>query len=340
MVDSLHGSVAVFICAAAVITLCGIRLADCADRLADKTGWGEALMGGLFLAGVTSVPDFAATLTAAADGYAELAIGNILGSMAVNLAFLAVGDLTYRRANLEHAAASSGNLIQAGLFIVLLTIPLLAMLTPTFAVLGVHPATPVLLVAYLFGYHLVLRDLDTPMWQPRQTAQTVVDEPDGQRYRRRTLSGLWFQFALMASLTGAAGWLLMNSAETLVERTPLSQTLVGTLLTAVFTSLPELVTTLAAIRYGALTLAVGNILGTNCFNVLVIAAADVTYRGGSIYHAITGQQLIWSVIAILLTGILLLGMLRRERYGIARMGFESFLVLVVYVGAAMGVVLL
>lgn len=340
MIDSLPGSLAVFIGAASVITLCGIRLSDYADRLADKTGWGEALMGGLFLAGVTSVPDFAATLTAAADGYAELAMGNILGSMAVNLAFLAVGDLTYRQANLEHAAASSGNLIQAGLLIVLLTIPLLAMLTPAFAVLGVHPATPVLLAAYLFGYHLVRRDLETPMWHPRRTGQTVVDEPDGRRSHGQTLFGLWCQFALMASLTGAAGWLLMSSAETLVERALLSQTLVGTLLTAVFTSLPELVTTLAAIRYGALTLAVGNILGTNCFNAIVIGAADVTYRGGSIYHAVTNQQLVWTVIAILLTGVLLLGLLRRERYGIARMGFESFLVLVVYGVAAMSVVLL
>lgn len=340
MVDSLPASVAVFIGAAAVITLCGIRLADYADRLADKTGWGEALMGGLFLAGVTSLPDFAATLTAAADGYADLSMGNVLGSMAVNLAFLAVGDLTYRRANLEHAAASSGNLIQASLFIVLLTIPLLAMLTPSFAILGVHPATPVLLVAYLFGYHLVRRDLDTPMWQPRRTAQTVVDKPDKRRSRGQSLWSLWFSFVLVALMISAAGWLLMSAAETLVERTSLSQTLVGTLLTAVFTSLPELVTTLAAIRYGALTLAVGNILGTNCFNVMVIAAADVTYRGGSIYHAITGQQLVWTVIAILLTGILLLGLLRRERYGIARMGLESFLVLVVYVGVAMSVVLL
>jgi cation:H+ antiporter len=340
MIDSLPGSVAVFIGAATVITLCGIRLSDYADRLADKTGWGEALMGGLFLAGVTSVPDFAATLTAAADGYAELAMGNILGSMAVNLAFLAVGDLTYRKANLEHAAASSGNLIQAGLLMVLLTIPLLAMLTPAFAVLGVHPATPVLLAAYLFGYHLVRRDLDTPMWQPRHTGQTVVDEPDGRRSGGQTLFGLWCQFALMASLTGAAGWLLMSSAETLVEKALLSQTLVGTLLTAVFTSLPELVTTLAAIRYGALTLAVGNILGTNCFNAIVIGAADITYRDGSIYHAVTNQQLVWTVIAILLTGILLLGLLRRERYGIARMGFESFLVLVVYGVAVMSAMLL
>ncbi len=340
MIESLTGSIAMFVGAAAVITLCGIRLTDYADRLADKTGWGEALIGGLFLAGVTSLPDFAATLTAAADGYAEMAMSNILGSMAVNLAFLAVADLTYRSANLEHAAASSGNLIQSGLFIVLLTIPLLAMLIVPFTVLGVHPATPVLLVAYLFGYKLVRQDVDTPMWQPRHTAHTVIDKPDERRSRDQSLSSLWFSFFLVALITCASGWLLMSSAETLVERTQLSQTLVGTLLTAVFTSLPELVTTLAAIRYGALTLAVGNILGTNCFNVLVIAAADVTYRSGSIYHAITNQQLVWTVIAILLTGILLLGLLRRERYGIARMGFESFLVLVIYLGAVTSVVFL
>lgn len=340
MLDTLAGSVSVLIGAAAVIALCGVRLAACADRLADKTGWGEALMGGLFLAGVTSAPDFAATLTAAAHGYAELAMGNILGSMAANLVFLAVGDLTYRNANLEHAAASSGNLIQATLFITLMTIPLLGMLTPSFAVMAVHPATPVLLLAYLFGYHLVRRDLDKPMWKPQRTAQTVIDQPRRRRSREDSLPDLWLQFASLALLTAVAGWLLMIAAESLVESTSLSQTLVGTLFTAVFTSLPELVTTLAAIRFGALTLAVGNILGTNCFNVMVIAAADLAFRGGSIYHAVGSQQLVWSALSILLTAILLLGLLRRERYGIARIGFESFLVLLVYVGAAMGIMLM
>jgi cation:H+ antiporter len=195
------------------------------------------------------------------------------------------------------------------------------------------------LLAYLFGYHLVRRDLDTPMWRPQRTAQTVIDQPKRRRSRGDTLPGLWFQFAFLALLTAVAGWLLMSAAESLVERTSLSQTLVGTLFTAVFTSLPELVTTLAAIRFGALTLAVGNILGTNCFNVMVIAAADLAFRDGSIYHAVGSQQIVWGVISILLTAILLLGLLRRERYGIARIGFESFLVLLVYVVAAMGIML-
>jgi len=332
--ESLYTSWFIFAVAAIVIAATGIRLSRLADILADRTGWGEALMGGLLLAGVTSLPDFAATLTAAVDGYAELAMSNIMGSLAVNIVFLAVGDILYRKANLEHAAASSPNLTQAAMLIALLTIPLSAMLTPKYAVLGVHPATPLLILAYLLGYRMVQNSQERPMWLPRRTAQTVEDKPDKSRRSRHSLFRLWSGFITLALVIAIAGWALMNAAETIADRTVLSQTAVGALFTAVFTSLPELVTTIAAIRYGALTLAVSNIVGTNCFNMLVIAAADVVYRDGSIYHALTPQQLLWGLVTILMTAVLLLGLLQRERYGIGRIGFESFLILVIYLGVA------
>lgn len=305
-----------------------------ADRLADRTGWGEALMGGLFLAGATSLPDFAATLTAAVDGHAELAMSNVMGSMAVNLAFLGVGDLVYRKANLEHAAASSPNLIQAALLIALLVIPLIAMVTPAFDLWGIHPATPVLLAAYVLGYNAVRGAHIRPMWTPRHTAQTVEDEPDdGGRKRGEGLPWLWLRFILVAAAMAVAGWALMKAAETIAAQTALSQTAVGGLFTAVATSLPELVTTIAAIRLGALTLAVGGILGTNCFNMTVIAAADIVYPEASIYHAVTPLQILWGLVTILMTAVLLLGFIYRERYGIARIGLESFLMLLIYTGA-------
>jgi len=94
-----------------------------------------------------------------------------------------------------------------------------------------------------------------------------------------------------------------------------------------------------AVRVGALTLAVGDIIGGNSFDVLFIAVADVAYRRGSIYHAIEGQQLFLIAVATLLSAVLLLGMLHRERSGIANIGFESFLVLVVY-GASFGALIL
>lgn len=334
MFESLAASIGLFGIAAAIITSCGVGLSLVADRLADRTGWGEALLGGLFLAGVTSLPDFAATLTAAADGFPELALGNSLGSVAVNLAFLGVGDLVYRKANLEHAAASSSNLIHATLSIVLLLMPLLAMVTPVFDAWGVHPASAALLVAYVYGSRLIREDRLRPMWWPRATAQTVRDEPEAVAPRGETLAGLWLRFAVLALVITFAGWVLMNAAETIVAETPLSETVVGTLFTAFFTSTPELVTTIAAIRYGALTLAVSNIVGTNALTAVVIAVADFVYVEGSIYHAVAGAQQLWLVLGLLMTSILLLGLLRRERYGIGRIGFESFLILLIYLAAA------
>ena len=141
----------------------------------------------------------------------------------------------------------------------------------------------------------------------------------------------------MAAVTGVAGWVLMEAAKGIADHTGLSETVVGGLFTALATSTPELVTTIAAIRIGALTLAVSNIFGTNCFNMLVVATADAAYPHGSIYHDMAPVQATWGLIGILMTGILLLGMVRRETYGIGRIGFESALILVVY-ATALGIV--
>jgi cation:H+ antiporter len=325
--SSLIPSVIAFGVAALMIGIAGSRLARLADTLADRTGLGEAVFGVLLLASVTSLPDLAATLSAALDARPDLAMSNVMGSMTANLAFLGVADIIYRKANLEHAAASPVNLMLAGLLMVLLTLPLLAILTPTVTGWNVHPITPVIVVAYFFGLHLVRRTRVRPMWFPRLTHQTVSDEP---KPHSGGSAAVWLGFIVMAVVTGLAGWILMEAAKGIADHTGLSETLVGGLFTALATSTPELVTTIAAIRIGALTLAVSNIFGTNCFNMLVVAAADAGYPHGSIYHDMAPVQMMWGLVGILMTAILLLGMVRRETYGIGRIGFESALMLGVY----------
>ena len=333
MLLSLNLSIIVFGIAALAIVTAGSRLARLSDELADRSGLGEALFGVLLLGCVTSLPDFAATLSAAIDKRPDLAMSNVMGSMAVNLVFLGIADMLYRKANLEHASASPVNLMLAALLIVLLTLPLLAIATPPLAILGVHPVTPVLVAVYLFGLYLVHHTREKPMWFPRKTRQTVLDTPD--QPQRGSLSRAWLGFAALAVVTCIAGWVLMEAAKGIADQTGLSDTVVGGMLTALATSTPELVTTIAAIRYGALTLGVSNIFGTNCFNILVVAAADVGYQHGSIYQDVAPVQMIWGLVTILMSAILLLGMLRRETYGIGRIGFESALILVVY-GVALG----
>nr|WP_320135819.1 sodium:calcium antiporter [uncultured Amphritea sp.] len=337
MFTSLTFSMITFGVAALVIIMAGSKLAKLSDSLADQTGLGEALFGVFLLAGVTSLPDFAATLTAAIDNRPNLAMSNVMGSMAVNLVFLAVADIVYRKANLEHAAASTVNLMLAGLLIVLLTLPLLAVFSPAMTFFNIHPVTPMIIVAYISGFHLVLHTKAKPMWFPRQTCQTVADQPD--EHHQGNLSSVWITFICMAALTGIAGWVLMESAKHIADQTGISETLMGGFFTALATSTPELVTTIVAIRIGALTLAVSNIFGTNCFNMLVVAAADVGYTQGSIYHDMAPVQVTWALVSILMTATLLLGMLRRETYGIGKIGFESALILAIY-GITLSVIIL
>lgn len=329
MPDTLASAIALFLLAAVVITLAGTFMARVGDQLADKTGLGEAVVGAFLLAAATSLPDFAATLSAALDARAELAVSNVMGSMAANLVFLAVADILYRKANLEHAAVSTASLTQAALLIALLGLPLYAANFELGSSWRIHPVTPIIVAGYLYGMLLTQRTRDRPMWFPRRTAQTVQDVPEDKN-QALSLAGLWWKFAALALATAVAGWLLMEAAKVVVDHTELSEGLAGGVFTAIATSMPELVITLAAIRQGALTLAVGNIIGTNCFNVVVLAVADIGYSRGSIYHAISTDQVVWGLAVIIMAAVLLLGLIQRQPKGLGTIGFESTAMLAIY----------
>lgn len=333
--STLFIDIGLFIVAGLIIGIVGVRLTKVADRLADRTGLGEAVVGALFLGGTTSLPGIVASVTAAATGYPELAISNALGGIAAQTTFLAIADIVYPKANLEHAAASAANLSQGALLISLLAIPLLASSAPAFSIWHIHPLSLVLIIAYIFGLRLVANARQTPMWKPTQTAETSVDQPEAQA-KEISLTRQWLKLLLFGLMIAAAGYVIAQSGGAIANQTGLSETVVGGLFTAVSTSLPELVTSIAAVRRGALTLAVGNIIGGNSFDVLFVAFADVAYRPGSIYHAITPSQTFVISLTILMTGILILGLLRREKHGIGNIGFESFLIVLLYIsGLAM-----
>lgn len=174
------------------------------------------------------------------------------------------------------------------------------------------------------------------MWGPTQTSETQSEEEQDSEDSSTaglSLSGLWLRFALFGLIIGVAGWVVARTGINIAEQTDLTATFVGGVLTAVVTSLPELVTSVAAVRRGALTLAVGGIIGGNAFDTIFIAFSDIAYREGSIYHAISERQVYLISLTILLTGLLLMGLLRCEKHGMENIGFESFLVLVLYVGS-------
>lgn len=323
----------VFAGCALVIALLGTKMAGYADTIADRTRFGEALVGSVLLGAGTSIAGIVTSTSTAASGAADLAVSNALGGIAAQTMFLALADVAYRKVNLEHAAASPVNLGQATVLIILVSLPIMAWAAPPFTILGMNPLTPILVATYLIGLHNAHKIHKRPMWLPRQTNATR-DEDDDECDDQRPLWLISGLFGVLILVVGFTGWIVGETGIELSRRFGISQGVVGALGTAVVTSLPELVTTIAAVRRGALQLAVGGIIGGNMFDALFIASSDVAYRDGSIYNAISERTVFWMALVLVMTAILLLGLLRRERQGPAGIGWESVLLIVLWSGGA------
>ena len=320
----------IFAACAVGILLGGLRMTGQADQIADRTGLGEALVGGVLLGAATSLSGSIVSLTAALDGRPSLAFSNGIGGIAAQTAFLALADILHRKVNLEHAAADLSNVFQGALLMLMLALPLFALTGPDVSVLGVHPVSILLVAIYIGGVVATRRIREQPMWRPVKTRDTRPDEPEPESDDGPATPLLFASFVALMLAMGAIGWVIAQIAETLTDRYDLSASAVGALMTAVVTSLPELVTTLAAVRRGALQLAVGGIIGGNTFDTLFLTISDMGYRDGSLYHAIGPDDLYWLAVGLIMTAVLTLGQLYRQREGPAGIGVESAAMLAVY----------
>jgi len=330
IITPLPIAISVFAIAAAVIAYFGIKMTHVARSIASRTGMGEAVMGAVFIGASTSLSGITASITAAYAGHAPMAVSNSLGGIAAQTLFLAFADIAYRRANLEHAAATVENLMMTAFLLTLLSIHLVAFAIPDIAIFTIHPASILMIGAYLFGVYLLNRTHKMPMWYPRRTRETRFEKESKGRTKKSELPGLWGKFALHSLVVALAGWLLAQTGIQIANTTGLNEGIVGGVFTAVSTSLPELVIAITAVRMGALTLALGDIVGGNAFDTLFIAMSDIAFREGPIYASVTGVEAFWLAITVLMSSVLMMGLLHRERYGFANIGLESLLLLIIY----------
>lgn len=326
----LGWAAAIFVLAALLTVVCSVRLVSLGDALADRTGWGEALFGAVFFGAATSLSGIVMTGVSAAADRPQLAYGNAVGGIAVQTLAVVAADVAHRRVNLEHAAASVQNLLFGCLLLALLTIPLLAALGPEIVVLGVHPASAVLVGFYAGGLKLI-RDQQHPMWRAVITAETRPDEPEDHRgFAGRGTGALWWEFAALAAVVVAGGWAVARAAAVVATGTGLTAGLVGAVFMGLVNALPETVTAVTAVRRGAVTLAIAAIIGGNSLDVLNLVVGDSAYRAGSLFHAVGTGELFLTAAALLMTTVLLGGLLVRQRRGWARLGFDGVLLIAVY----------
>jgi cation:H+ antiporter len=287
-------------------------------------------MGAVFLGVITSLSGIVTSVSAAYNNHPELAVSNAVGGIALQTLFLAIADLSYPKANLEHASASFTNLLQSILLILLLAFILMVTFTKEITFFGVHPAALILLVIYLAVQRMITRAQKKPMWNPVNTSDTKPDIPEKPTKPSWSTTTTMIVFVISAILIVFAGYFIMRSAVVIAENTFLSTTIVGALFTALATSLPELVVSVSAVRQKALTLAVANIIGGNTFDVLFISFSDIAYRNGSIFHTFESSHFFIFLMTMVMTSILALGLLHRQRHGIGGIGWESWLIIIIF----------
>ena len=291
----------------AAIGFAGARLARYGDVIAEKTGVGRSWVGLILLATVTSLPELATGLSAVTiAGVPDIAVGDVLGSCVFNLAILVVVDLLHPRESI-YSRARRGHILSAAFGIVLIGAVafslLLARRGETLAIGHIGAYTPLIVALYLLAMHTVY------LYERREVAEFVEDM--AERYPHISLRNAATGYGLAAGVVVAAGiWLPFVGAD-ISRQMGWHDSFVGTLLVAAATSAPELAVTIAAVRMGAIDMAVANLLGSNLFDILILAVDDLFYADGPLLANVSPAHAVSAVSAIIMTGVAVIGLFYR-----------------------------
>jgi cation:H+ antiporter len=292
-----------FAASALVIVLAGVRLARYGDVLGEKTGLGRSWIGVVLLATTTSLPElftgFGATALAALP---DIALGDVLGSCMFNLLILSLMDAVHpepisARAHQSHALSIGFGLLLIG---IAGTGLIAGHRLPAIAWIGLY--TPALIGTYFVGMRVIFAH------EQQRRARETQEVAEELQYGKTTLRSAIVHYTLAAiAVVAAALWLPRLGAE-LARQTGLGEAFVGSLFVAITTSLPEIVVSLAAVRIGAVDLGIANVLGSNLFNLLILALDDVFYRHGPLMADGGASHGVSIVAIVMMNGLFLIGL--------------------------------
>jgi cation:H+ antiporter len=290
-----------------VIGFAGIKLSHYGDAIADKTGLGGTWIGLVLLASVTSLPELVTGVSSVTiANVPDIAVGDILGSCVFNLLIIVVLDFLHRDESV-YTRARQGHILSAGFGVILIGFAGFNILLSSsgFTMALGHIGTYSLLIVVLYGVAMstVFR------YERKQLAEFAAAEAD--RFPEFTLRQLMIRYLAAALLVVAAGSWLPFVAKHIAQQMGWYESFVGTLLVAFVTSLPELVVTVAALRLNALDMAIGNLFGSNLFNILILTVDDILYTPGPLLAHVSTTHAVSAISAIMMTGVAIVALLYR-----------------------------
>ncbi|WP_377890553.1 sodium:calcium antiporter [Alkalihalobacillus sp. R86527] len=287
----------IFLLAAAVVVAAAIYLNQFGDVISKKSSLSGAVVGTFLIAGATSLPELTTSLTAVYIDNPDIAVGNMLGSNGFNLLILAVVDLIYRRRRLFQRIDTKTNVPSALIGLLFFIIIITSFLIPgSISIFGVGIEMIAVVLLYILSMNYISSD-----------GENQDETPTKDYSLRKAVIG----FIIAALIVFASGSLLSITGDRLAEATGMNASFVGSFLIAASTSLPELVTVLAAFKLANYNMAIGSILGSNLFNIQLLALTDILYRKGPILAAVDGSNISIAGLGLVMTLVIIYLLMRR-----------------------------
>ncbi|MCA0987173.1 sodium:calcium antiporter [Guptibacillus algicola] len=281
----------VFLLAAAVVVAAAIYLNQFGDVISKKSSLSGAAVGTFLIAGATSLPELTTSLTAVYIDNPDIAVGNMLGSNGFNLLILAVVDLIYRRRRLYQQIDTKANVPSALIGLLFFIIIIASFLIPgSISIFGVGIELILVVLVYVFSMKYISSD-----------GEEQEEAPTKDFSLRTAVIG----FIIAAIVVFLSGSLLSITGDRLAVATGMNASFVGSFLIAASTSLPELVTVLAAFKLANYNMAIGSILGSNLFNIQLLALTDILYRKGPILAALDASNIFIAGLGLVMTIVIL-----------------------------------
>jgi cation:H+ antiporter len=333
---------AIFAASAGVIWVAGIRLSATTDVLSTRFGLGEALGGLILLALATNLPEAAITCTAALSHNFGIAIGNILGGVAIQTVVLAILDFADRRdAPLSYRGASLTLVLEATLVVAVLIVAIMGSRLPSSQhAAHLEPGSVVIVALWVGGLLLINRARKGLPWQEKGTAPGAQAKPRGHSAAQREKGAgstrvTVIAFAVASVATLAAGVAIEESGNALAGKVGMSGVIFGSTVLAAATALPELSTGLGSVRLGDVQLAFSDIFGGNAFLPVLFFLATLI-SGDSVLPRAQDTDVYMAGLGILLTCVYIYGLLFRPRRRVLGMGVDSLCVVVLYLLGIVG----
>jgi cation:H+ antiporter len=293
----------------AIIGYAGYFLSRYGDIIADKTGMSASWVGLLLLSTATSLPELVTGLSSVtAANTPDIALGDILGSTVFNLAILVMLDALYRKETL-YSRAAQGHILSASLGTLLIAFAGFSLLlehaglSPALGHVGAY--TPLIVLVYLVAMRAVYS-------YERRTLSEYAEE-SAERYPEVSLRSAIKGYSQAALAVVLAGSWLPFVAKDLSELMGWGQSFVGTLLVAAVTSAPEAAVTVSALRIGALDMAIASLLGSNLFDIVILAIDDLFYGKGPLLAHVDASHVLTVFTAVMMSALVTVGLIFRPQ---------------------------